>query len=357
MISIKNSVLQIYFYIRLVGIVLLKVCLRNRRDESGQPKNILVIRTDRLGDFVLSLPVFANLKGMYPEACITVLVRPGLRELSETVPLIDRVMVYEGFIRTLGAIRAAHFDIVFDLIADWRLNSAVLAYMSGAGKRVGFCGGFREVLLTHATDPSKKTGLHLVELNQFLLQSAGVHSPILDPDLESRKIGAQPVFTIGIHPGGYYASQRWLSERFSELIIRLRKAYDCRCIIIAGAQDTGIVTQIINGNKGVEVLYPRLAELPGIIASCNIFVCNNSGPLHLACALGVPTVSTMGPTDPVRWWPRSNKAVVVRGKLGCMPCQKGVCLRHECMETISVEEMFQAVVALVERIYGIRPNS
>ena len=81
-------------------------------------------------------------------------------------------------------------------------------------------------------------------------------------------------------------------------------------------------------------------------------MCNNSGPLHLAAALGVPTVSMMGPTDPVLWWPNGDDQIVIRKDAGCGPCSLGRCGPHKCMDLITVEEVFEKVRDLLESLYG-----
>jgi ADP-heptose:LPS heptosyltransferase len=86
------------------------------------------------------------------------------------------------------------------------------------------------------------------------------------------------------------------------------------------------------------------------LSRCQLLICNNSGPLHIASGLGVPTVSTMGPTVPQLWRPLGKDHIVIRKGLACSPCSKGVCRSHECLESISVAEMEKAVESLLERL-------
>jgi ADP-heptose:LPS heptosyltransferase len=93
-----------------------------------------------------------------------------------------------------------------------------------------------------------------------------------------------------------------------------------------------------------------LDRLTALISLLGLLVCNNSGPLHIACAVKTPTVSTMGPTEPELWWPAGEENVVIRRELPCSPCGKAVCASHDCMNLISVDEMLNAVSLQIKRL-------
>jgi ADP-heptose:LPS heptosyltransferase len=104
----------------------------------------------------------------------------------------------------------------------------------------------------------------------------------------------------------------------------------------------------------VEVLSGlELRQFMAYLSQCQLLICNNTGPLHIASGLGIPTVSTMGPTVPQLWWPLGKNHIVIRKGLACSPCSRGVCSSHECLESISVAEMEEAVESLLERL-GVR---
>ena len=92
-----------------------------------------------------------------------------------------------------------------------------------------------------------------------------------------------------------------------------------------------------------------LKNLVALIDKCNLLICNNSGPLHIATAVGTPTVSTMGPTNSIRWWPYGDKNIVIRKNLSCIGCNRGVCNNHKCMELIAVNEVMEAVNTILVR--------
>ena len=105
---------------------------------------------------------------------------------------------------------------------------------------------------------------------------------------------------------------------------------------------------------GVTAVFPSMKDLAYLLSTCDLLICNNSGPLHLAAALGVPTVSMMGPTDPVLWRPNGDNQIVVRKDAGCGPCSLGRCGTRRCMDLITVEEVFDKVRGLLERLYGFK---
>ncbi len=100
----------------------------------------------------------------------------------------------------------------------------------------------------------------------------------------------------------------------------------------------------------------NLREFISVVNHCNLFLCNNSGPLHIATALNIPTVSTMGPTIPFHWWPRGDNHIVLRKDLDCSPCKKGICETHECMELISTDEFLAAVTSQLKDLSFLSSN-
>jgi ADP-heptose:LPS heptosyltransferase len=101
---------------------------------------------------------------------------------------------------------------------------------------------------------------------------------------------------------------------------------------------------------GLEFIGLPLDKVAALIALLKLFIANNSGPLHIACALNVPTVSTMGPTNPFLWWPQGKNHIVVKKEMDCSPCNKPKCTKHACMRSISPEEMMEAVDSQITRI-------
>ena len=123
-------------------------------------------------------------------------------------------------------------------------------------------------------------------------------------------------------------------------------------IILGSKEESAVVERVFNVSKqkSVQVAGLKLDELVAMISLLDIFICNNSGPMHIACSLGIPTVSTIGPTDPALWSPAGDKHIVVRKELPCSPCSRSVCRLHDCMQIITVKDMMRAVDTQMERL-------
>jgi ADP-heptose:LPS heptosyltransferase len=338
---IKNILRRLYFLMRLPLILLLRSALRPRQPAVSGVAKILVIRTDRLGDFVLSLPVFDNLRLQYPLARIDVLVKPALKEFAGSIKHISRVFVLDDMISTMRVVRNEQYDLAIDMLCDWRLKPAVLAAATAAPVCIGFKGGWRELFFSLSVDPAQGAQ-DMVSLHLALVAALGipvrVREPAIDRPCERQ---AEPI-VIAIHPGGYFPSQRWSPGRFSELARKILLSYRVELVIIGGPADTALVKEIVSaiGDRKVKSAHPAMKEFISLLSQCSLLICNNSGPLHLAAALGVPTVSMMGPTDPARFWPRGKQAVVIRKDTGLMG-------------SITVDEVFTAVKKIMKEDYGI----
>jgi ADP-heptose:LPS heptosyltransferase len=201
---------------------------------------------------------------------------------------------------------------------DWPLSSARLAARL-APLRIGFGGGGREVFYS-LPGPEPDEGVHFLTNNERLLAALGVEAPSIPP-----RLGLPPrdppaaLRTLGIQPGGFYPAQRWPFERWVELVSGLLRSggVTSAVLLLAPADGEALVRAWESGCPGQPVARPADAwELALAIRGLDVLLCNNSGPLHVAGALGVPTLSTMGPTDPVRWWPVGLHQVVVRSPDG-----------------------------------------
>ncbi len=350
----KQFLLRIYFFLRLPLILLVRLCVPVRVGRLGEPEKILLIRLDRLGDFVLSLPVVDSLRAAYPKAQIHVLVRPYLEELARLVKNIDEVIVFKGFWPAVRALKRQKYDTVIDLLYDYPLLNALLAYFSGALRRIGFNAGFREIFFTAgiAVSPQEKKGM--ADLHLALLASLGVKPAIAVPQLNLGIVPPAGRKIIAVHPGGCYPTQRWSPKNFALVAKKIAQAYPVRIAVVGSPQEKALIEQVVAGMEDTEVtvVCGSLREFTIFLAQCALLICNNSGPLHLAAALGVPTVSVMGPTDPALFWPKGDNNLVIRKDMACSPCQKGVCRRHSCLAAISAEEVFERSRELIDKLYA-----
>ena len=357
--TVKRTMLGLYFLLRLPMILAARLLggIFVRRP-GNKVDRILLIRLDRIGDLVLTLPVIESLRRYYRDAKISVLVRPYMADLARMVGAIDEVIVYDNFMSTAGRLRREKFSVAIDMLCDYTLRPALIALFSGAGTRIGFDEGFRGLLFTDTIKDPLRRPRHMVDINLDVLGPLGV--PIADttPHIALPADGLKRDNIVVMHPGGHYESQRWPAERFAALAENIAKAYDVDVVVVGAPGDKALTEEVMSrlDRDNVRAVSTDLKELVQIVAGAALLISNNSGPLHLAAALGIPTVSTMGPTDPVLWWPRGQNQHVIRKALRCSPCGVGACQKHSCMDLITVDEMFKEAKNILDGIDGVRKH-
>ncbi len=350
-------------YLRLRGYMLSPfICRRIGPREVRGVERILFIRYDRIGDMVLSTPAFRAVKAIFPHAEVIVLASERNHEVILHNPHVDRIIIYKGPLRSIGEIRRLGIDLVIDLINTYELGPALIAYLSGARYRMGFEVAGREVFFNlrgARLEPVKQLAEHILDLVKSLDGGVGEYRPeiFLTDEEEERaerllqEMGLDLRPRIVVHPGGYYQSQRWPADRFARLVERIRQDLRAGVLMIGGVGEEVIIGRI----KGIcredipSLTGVSLRETMAAISRCDLFVGNNSGPLHIASTLGLPTVSIVGPTITPLWLPYGSNHIVLRKELDCSPCTRGVCRDHTCMESIPVEEVFKALVLQMER--------
>ena len=370
---IKVICKDIYLGVRRLLLMPLAAVAKPPQSAAGV-KKILAIRIDRIGDLIVTMPALKELKKIFPNAKISLLTTGKNAELLNIFPWIDEVIVYKGFFATAGILRKRGFDLAADFLMDYPIKAALLTYFSGAKFTAGFNvagrGSCFNLGVYQASD-KKHVGLYMLDLVRSIAGAYALKDQIgrdLDAGAsirENDRIYATSLLkengvsendiVIIMHPGGHYASQLWPADRFARLADMLIEKYGAK-IIIVGSPDERRLIDGLSGmmeKKVADITGLSLDKLAALISLADLFIGNNSGPWHIACALGIPTVSTMGPTDPELWWPVDRRHIVVRRSLACSPCDLPECDRHACMKAITVEEMMEAVriqLANIEKI-------
>ncbi len=333
---------------------------------AGEPRTILFLRIDRIGDMVLSLPALRALKSRFPRVKLTVLASPSNQALLRHDPDVDEVLVLDNgrrrrlhLLALLPRLRRRRFSLVLDPLPEEDPIALLLALLCGARRRVGFGGRIRSRLYHTALPPPSSTR-HFCDLTCDLIRSFGKFD---DPGLPRLVLGSEEKdfarrwfaeqglsgsAVIGIHPGGYYPSQRWPLEHHAALIRMLKAGSPGRVLLLGGEAEVAWIEEIRRQcGLDLPVFISRdLRQTAALIDRCLLFVGNNSGPLHLAAALGRPTVSFRGPTRSGRWSPLGGPhRVLERSGLSCLGCEKGICPRktHDCLVGVSPAEVFAAV--------------
>jgi heptosyltransferase II len=325
--------------------------LRGRASPPPAParvERLLVVRTDRLGDMALTTAALSDLRAHFHRAEITVLAPPGPLALLQGHPAVDRLVALgDG---GLAFELVGRFDLAIDFTPDERLRGALLVNRSRARFRAGFRAAGREAFF-NLRGPRSAPGRHILDLNREMVASLGAtgapSAPSLFVSQEERGAAQSLLASLGaasprvaVHPGGFYPTQRWFPERFGELITLLTGRTGAACIVVHGPGEEALARRICAATPdALPATVPTVRHLMGLIASCELFVGNNSGPLHIAGALGVPTVSVMGPTDPVRFAPRGPADRVVRKEVTCSPCMRGRCWHHTCLRSVEPDDL------------------
>ncbi len=314
----------------------------------GRVSRILVVRTDRLGDMALTTAALADLKSHFRRAAITVVAPPAPLALLEGHPAVDRLVALTG--RRLPDDLAGRFDLAIDFTPDASLRGARLVAAARAPLSIGMRAAGRQAFFNlrgPRADPSR----HIVDLNRQLVEALGIEggaaalSLHVSPD--ERGAALNRLAALGaasprvlVHPGGHFASQRWAAERFAEVITLLTGRLGAACVVVAGPGEADLARRVCAATPDALDAGPQTVRgLMALCAACDLFIGNNSGPLHVAGALGVPTVSVAGPTSLARFAPRGPADRVARRELPCSPCNRGRCWHHTCLRSLEPEEV------------------
>ncbi|MBU1125342.1 MAG: glycosyltransferase family 9 protein [Candidatus Omnitrophica bacterium] len=352
MTSVKGMLRSLYFILRFPFLFLIRMVFPVDSVWPKEISHILLIRMDRLGDLVFSLPVIDNLRNAYPRAQIHMLVSPYLKDFAELLGDIDQVIVYEGFKSTLNQLQENHYDMSIDLLYDYTIKTALLCFLSKAPIRVGFNWGKRGIFFTHQVIPQIPNEKSMVQLHLQLLRELGVPLLVTEPKIELAHPKDKNCRVVIMHPGGTFPTQRWPKENFIELGRYLIYRYDTKVFVMGSVQEKSLVDSIVSGikNPNAQEVFPLPGELVALLSGGVLFIGNNSGPLHLSAALGIMTASVLGPTDPILWWPIGDKHIVLYKDLSCSPCSKAYCRRHQCLQTITAKDMIQAVTPFMDKV-------
>jgi heptosyltransferase-2 len=341
-------------------------------------RRIVVRATNWVGDAVMSLPALRTIRERFPEAHIAVLALGWVADLYGRESFANEVIPYTaqrgakdwgGKWRLAADLRERKFDGA--ILLQNAFEAALVAFLAGIPVRIGYARDGRTPLLTHAIPVPKKGEIPRHESFYYLelLRRAGLAGPLpeealirLEGAAEAREAGrarfAQHEVTgpvIGVSPGAAYGSaKRWLPERFAEaaaMVARERRA----SVALFGSGAERALCEVVAGALGnVEVACRNFAgettlrEFIEMTAACEAMLTNDSGAMHIASALGIPTVAVFGATDHVGTGPAGPLARVVREDVECSPCLLRECpIDHRCMTRVSAERVARTALELL----------
>ena len=341
---------------------------------------ILIIRNDGIGDLLNSTPAIALLRENYPDAEICVLAQPLNAPVLVGNPHVNRILVFdrEGAHRQLrdrlrfySDLRRERFDLTIAMrTASW---SNFVTLLSGARYRLGRYHKHAKETFTHKWRGSYEKGhVHEVdrnlELTRLVCTAEGNRQLVfnlLEDEVSSAKQqlmdwGMRPNdFLVCLHPGGSSFDKQWPSENYAHLADWLASEYDAKILILRGPNEERLARNIQKRMTSPSITHApeSIRILAALMKHCNLVVCNDSGPMHIAAALNVPMVAIFGPTDHVAWKPLGGKAAIVRRDMPCWPCSAHKCkIGWECTKKLPVELVSNEIVRKISGHPGISPK-
>ena len=318
---------------------------------------------------MLSVPAIKAVRSHFPDARITLLVRPWVAGLFASASFIDNVWSEPKatglgeWIRTAKAIRGKRFDLA--VLLPNSFESALTVWAAGIPERVGYRTDGRSLLLSRSVRPSSARQHQLVYYLRLVSETFGTSTePELQINatkdetagarrlLEQEGIGAGKSFLVANPGAAFGGAKRWHEDRFAAAADRLAEELDLEVAIIGSESERTIGESVRDRMKlGAAVLSGKtsLETLVGLLAEASLIVTNDSGPMHIAAALGTPTVAVFGSTDAEITSPVGPNTSVVRHAVDCSPCMLRECpIDHRCMDAVTVAEVCSAAMALVE---------
>jgi len=336
--------------------------------DKSKIRRILLRATNWVGDAVMSMPAFEAVRKNFPESHIAVLARPWVAPLYESHPAANAVIHYKRgqgywkdsveFLRVIQRVRALRFDMA--VLFQNAFEAALIARLAGIRIRVGYNTDARGFLLSHSIARGTEVlKLHQVEYYLTILRALGWKAPTRDPALRtgpdsvtrarsllfSKGIGDRDVL-LGLSPGAAYGpAKRWPVERFAAIGDRAIKEWGARVVVIGTEKEKELGETLVSAvSPGAVNLcgMTGLGDALALIARCRLFVSNDSGLMHVAAALNVPTVAVFGSTDSVATGPRGKHARIVKKDMECSPCLKPECpMGYRCLLAVQPEEVWK----------------
>jgi heptosyltransferase-1 len=332
---------------------------------------VLIVRLGALGDVVHAIPVAAALRRTFPAARIDWLVSAKHAEILDLVTVLDcRLAVNDragssggqSLWHAVGEVRRTHYDVVLDL--QGLIKSAVLAKLSGAPRVIGFTSsyareGLARMFYSEAYDPGRG-GLydpsdtrHVVRINLGLLTRLGIEVtapefPIADVDSPAARWAVDQ--TRGryalLNPGAAWPNKRWPPARFGQLARELRARHEIMSVALWGPGEETLAKEVVEAADGAALLSPKttVADLVALARGARVMVSGDTGPTHVAVAVGTPVVGIFGPTRASRNGPLVPRDIAVSREAICQCHHLRRCtLDRMCLLDIEAQEVIDAV--------------
>lgn len=355
-----------------------------RRSLPANPRRILLFRLERIGDLLMALPAIADVRAASPQAEIDLVVGSWNAELANSIRGVTRVQTLDvswlaresggatlpSMLKAAAGWRRRRYDLALNFEPDVRSN--LLLAMSGAAWAVGYRSAGGAAALDQALDyqPSAHTTDNARRLVASVLQvpSAPSATSILEiPSTKQREAEAllsrrgRPLVAIHVHGGR--AVKQWEPEKFAIVASELAQRRHATIVLTGGPDDRPLVRQVAGVLPASRVLdvsnLTDLMSVAAVLARCDLVITGDTGPMHVAHAVGTPIVAVFGPSDPRRYAPRGPRDRVVRIDLPCAPCNRirlppARCTGHtpDCLALIAPDRVLDAALAVLDACGG-----
>jgi 3-deoxy-D-manno-octulosonic-acid transferase/heptosyltransferase-1 len=346
-------------------------------DFKGKTVNILIVKLSAIGDVIHTLPSLAALRRLYPDAHITWVIEEAAAGLIKNHPCLDEVLVsrrkkwirdirglqfgstvkeINSFIKTL---RQRRYDLVIDFHGLFK--SSMIVFLSRSKRKLGYdsmqelSGLFLNEKIPE--DMNKHAVDRYLDFPRYLGAKEENAEFILPPDKEAQvkvktlmdKYHLEDKKFIAVNPIALWETKLWNNEKFAELANLINDRLQMKVVITGSDRETlDKITASTNKeiiNLGGQTLIPELACL---YKKARIVISTDSGPMHLAAAVGTPVIALFGPTDPARTGPYGSGHVIIKTDLACSPCFLKKCSTKKCMEDITPMQVFAVVEKLIK---------
>lgn len=337
------------------------VCLPEKVTPSElKPFRILIRSSNWLGDAVMTVPAVQAIKAGRPDARVAVLTQRKLADFWEIVPGVDEVIAIENGDNVFGVARKirGRFDVA--VVFPNSVRSAIEVFLGGIPRRVGYAGKWRKRLLNQLVREPAQPRPPEHQVRHYLRMAEGIGAVVTDWEMawNSRPSRERPVangtpIKLGLCPGADYGpAKRWLPERFAATARAVQERQPCEWMLFGTARDEALGNEIAAGIRGPcsnLIGKTSLAGLISALSQCELLLTNDTGTMHLAAYLKVPTVSIFGSTEPALTGPLGSGHRILRRHVECSPCFLRECpIDFRCMEEVEVEQAVTAVVAVLE---------
>ncbi len=329
-------------------------------------RHILFIKPSSLGDIVHAMPACAAIHRAYPKARLTWLVKRKWAGLVERIDGVDRVWPVEstlkGWLSQVSPLRAERFDLVVDLQGLFR--SAAIGWLGGSSLLVGFANGREGSPWFYSRRvPVPQLEMHAVDRYLLVAKAVGAvesgapefrfHIPQTDYEKVDRLLNRSGITPetrwVAMNVSARWPTKRWPAASFAEVADRLQQDGSGAAVMIGGPDERADVAAVIGMMKTPAIDLAgatTVGLLPALLSRASLLITNDSGPMHIAAAVGTPVVALFGPTSAARTGPYGLGHRVLTTELSCRPCLSRTCqnpVQLECLTRISPEHVFGAV--------------